>query len=140
MAFPLVKSSVGQIKKDLMVRDIFPVKNCVGGKCDRTALISPAQLPSSPELCYFPPFRMLDCGAHRCQQVCHRGPCQQCPRSPSLLKTCPCGQTPLTKLLELGYSERRVCSDPIPSCGKTCSKPLACGSSGEEAAVAVCIE
>ncbi|XP_075994388.1 transcriptional repressor NF-X1 [Genypterus blacodes] len=73
--------------------------------------------------------RMLDCEAHRCQQLCHPGPCQLCPRSPSLVKTCPCSQTPLTKLLELGYLERRGCSDPIPSCGKTCSKPLACGSS-----------
>ncbi|XP_041817302.1 transcriptional repressor NF-X1 isoform X2 [Chelmon rostratus] len=72
---------------------------------------------------------MLDCEAHRCQQVCHRGRCQPCPRSPILVKSCPCGQTPLTKLLELGYAERQSCSDPIPSCGKTCNKPLACGSS-----------
>ncbi|XP_014862688.1 PREDICTED: transcriptional repressor NF-X1-like [Poecilia mexicana] len=72
--------------------------------------------------------KMLNCEAHRCHQVCHRGPCQPCPRSPSLVKTCPCGQTPLSKLLELGYSERRSCSDPIPSCGKTCNKPLPCGS------------
>lgn len=73
--------------------------------------------------------KMLNCEAHRCQQVCHCGPCQPCPRSLSLVKTCPCSQTPLAKLLELGYSERRSCSDPIPSCGKTCNKPLACGSS-----------
>ncbi|XP_071340974.1 transcriptional repressor NF-X1 [Trachinotus anak] len=73
--------------------------------------------------------KMLDCEAHRCQQLCHRGPCQPCPRSPTLVKTCPCGQTPLAKLLELGYSERQSCSDAIPSCGKTCNKPLACGSS-----------
>ncbi|MEQ2313380.1 Transcriptional repressor NF-X1 [Ameca splendens] len=72
--------------------------------------------------------KMLDCEAHRCQQVCHHGPCQPCPRSLSLVKTCPCGQMPLTKLLDLGYSERRSCSDPIPSCGKTCTKPLPCGS------------
>uniref|UniRef100_A0A8D3DB60 Nuclear transcription factor, X-box binding 1 n=1 Tax=Scophthalmus maximus TaxID=52904 RepID=A0A8D3DB60_SCOMX len=73
--------------------------------------------------------KMLDCKAHQCQQVCHRGPCQLCPRSPTLVKTCPCGQTLLAKLLELGYSERHCCSDPIPSCGKMCNKPLACGSS-----------
>lgn len=72
--------------------------------------------------------KMLDCKAHRCQQVCHRGPCQSCPLSPSLVKFCPCGQTPLSKLLELGESERTSCTDPIPSCGKTCNKPLACGS------------
>lgn len=73
--------------------------------------------------------KVLDCKAHQCQQLCHRGPCQPCPRSPSLVKSCPCGQTPLSKLLELGESERTTCTDPIPSCGKTCSKPLACGSS-----------
>nr|XP_046227015.1 transcriptional repressor NF-X1 [Scatophagus argus] len=72
---------------------------------------------------------MLNCEAHRCQQVCHRGQCQLCSRSPSLVKTCPCAQTPLAKLLELGYPERQSCSDPIPSCGKTCNKPLACDSS-----------
>ncbi|XP_029002432.1 transcriptional repressor NF-X1 [Betta splendens] len=72
--------------------------------------------------------KTLDCEAHQCQQVCHRGRCEPCQRSPSLVKTCPCGQTPLTKLLELGYSERRSCSDPIPSCGKTCNKPMPCGS------------
>ncbi|XP_075903772.1 transcriptional repressor NF-X1 isoform X2 [Nelusetta ayraudi] len=73
--------------------------------------------------------KMLNCGAHSCPQLCHRGQCQPCSRSPSLVKTCPCGQTPLAKLMELGYSERQSCSDPIPSCGKTCNKPLACGSS-----------
>ncbi|XP_041824274.1 transcriptional repressor NF-X1 [Melanotaenia boesemani] len=73
--------------------------------------------------------KVLNCEAHQCQEVCHRGPCQPCPRSTSLVKTCPCSQTPLTKLLELGYSERQSCSDPIPSCGKTCNKPLPCGSS-----------
>uniref|UniRef100_A0A674C357 Nuclear transcription factor, X-box binding 1 n=1 Tax=Salmo trutta TaxID=8032 RepID=A0A674C357_SALTR len=73
--------------------------------------------------------KMLDCEAHRCEQVCHPGPCRPCPRSPRLVRSCPCGQTALAKLLELGYPERRGCSDPIPSCGKTCSKPLPCGSS-----------
>uniref|UniRef100_A0A3P8X242 Transcriptional repressor NF-X1 n=1 Tax=Cynoglossus semilaevis TaxID=244447 RepID=A0A3P8X242_CYNSE len=73
--------------------------------------------------------KTLDCEAHRCEQLCHRGPCQPCPRSPTLVKTCPCGQTQLLKLLELGYAERQSCSDPVPSCGKTCNKPLACGSS-----------
>ncbi|XP_061821295.1 transcriptional repressor NF-X1 [Nerophis lumbriciformis] len=72
--------------------------------------------------------KVLDCEAHQCQQLCHQGLCPPCPRSPSTVKTCPCDQTQLTKLLELGYSERQSCTDPIPSCGKTCTKPLACGS------------
>uniref|UniRef100_A0AAV2LAF3 Transcriptional repressor NF-X1 n=1 Tax=Knipowitschia caucasica TaxID=637954 RepID=A0AAV2LAF3_KNICA len=72
--------------------------------------------------------KMLDCKAHRCQQACHRGPCQSCPLSPSRVKSCPCDQTPLSKLLDFGYSQRKRCTDPIPSCGKTCNKPLPCGS------------
>uniref|UniRef100_A0A8C5BPS1 Nuclear transcription factor, X-box binding 1 n=1 Tax=Gadus morhua TaxID=8049 RepID=A0A8C5BPS1_GADMO len=72
--------------------------------------------------------KTLGCALHQCQQPCHSGACQACPRSPSLVKSCPCGQTPLAKLLELGYAERHTCTDPIPSCGKSCSKPLPCGS------------
>uniref|UniRef100_A0A8C2DIW9 Nuclear transcription factor, X-box binding 1 n=1 Tax=Cyprinus carpio TaxID=7962 RepID=A0A8C2DIW9_CYPCA len=71
--------------------------------------------------------KMLDCQSHRCQQLCHPGQCQSCPLSPKLVRSCSCGQTPLSKLLELGYPERKTCTDPIPSCGKTCNKPLPCG-------------
>ncbi|MGH0160230.1 UNVERIFIED_CONTAM: hypothetical protein FKN15_061171 [Acipenser sinensis] len=72
--------------------------------------------------------KMLDCGKHTCLQVCHPQPCQSCPRLPKVVRSCPCGQTPLSKLLELGYPERKSCTDTIPSCGKTCAKPLPCGS------------
>ncbi|NXS62171.1 NFX1 protein, partial [Brachypteracias leptosomus] len=68
------------------------------------------------------------CGKHNCTQVCHPQPCQLCPRLPQVVHRCPCGQTPLSKLLELGCVERKICTDPIPSCGKTCGKPLSCGS------------
>ncbi|XP_059369674.1 transcriptional repressor NF-X1-like isoform X2 [Carassius carassius] len=71
--------------------------------------------------------KMLDCQSHRCQQLCHPGQCQSCPLSPKLVRSCSCGQTLLSKLLELGYPERKTCTDPIPSCGKTCNKPLPCG-------------
>ncbi|XP_062850075.1 transcriptional repressor NF-X1 isoform X2 [Trichomycterus rosablanca] len=77
--------------------------------------------------CHKPCGKMLECQSHRCQQMCHTGDCQPCPLSPSRVRSCPCGQTSLAKLLELGYSERRTCTDPIPSCGKTCNKPLPCG-------------
>uniref|UniRef100_A0A9J8CH07 Transcriptional repressor NF-X1 n=1 Tax=Cyprinus carpio carpio TaxID=630221 RepID=A0A9J8CH07_CYPCA len=77
--------------------------------------------------CCKPCGKMLDCQSHRCQQLCHPGQCQSCPLSPKLVRSCSCGQTPLSKLLELGYTERKTCTDPIPSCGKTCNKPLPCG-------------
>lgn len=137
MVLPLAKSYVEQIKKDLMAQAISPVEKHVESKCSSSIhnrlLLHVHFIPET----HFSPFRMLNCKAHQCQQVCHRAQCQPCPRSPSLMKMCPCGQTLLTKLLELGYSERSSCSDPIPSCGKTCNKPLACGSSGKEECVRV---
>ncbi|NXN41228.1 NFX1 protein, partial [Rhinoptilus africanus] len=72
--------------------------------------------------------KKLNCGRHNCTQVCHPQPCPLCPRLPQVVYRCPCGQTPLSKLLELGCIERKICTDPIPSCGKTCGKPLSCGS------------
>ncbi|XP_069769726.1 transcriptional repressor NF-X1 isoform X2 [Narcine bancroftii] len=72
--------------------------------------------------------RKLTCGNHNCLQLCHPSACQLCPRLPKLVQSCPCGQTPLSKLLELGYPERRNCTEPVPSCGKTCGKPLPCSS------------
>lgn len=132
-ASPPVKSRAAPIKTDLTVQDISPVRKHVRCKSVVIKARYSSTVPSAAALTLnFTPFRMLNCEAHRCQQVCHAGRCQPCPRSPSLVTTCPCSQTPLTKLLELGYSERRSCSDPVPSCGKTCNKPLACGSSGKE--------
>ncbi|XP_041040209.1 transcriptional repressor NF-X1 isoform X1 [Carcharodon carcharias] len=78
--------------------------------------------------CQKPCDRKLNCGNHNCLQLCHPSACQPCPRLPKLVHSCPCGQTPLCKLLELGYPERRSCTESIPSCGKTCGKPLPCGS------------
>ncbi|XP_026556817.1 transcriptional repressor NF-X1 isoform X1 [Pseudonaja textilis] len=72
--------------------------------------------------------KKLSCGMHSCEQVCHPQPCQPCPRLPQIVHCCPCGQTSLSKLLELGCMERKLCTDPIPSCGRTCGKPLPCSS------------
>ncbi|XP_054840317.1 transcriptional repressor NF-X1 isoform X1 [Eublepharis macularius] len=72
--------------------------------------------------------KKLACGMHSCAQVCHPQSCQPCPRLPQIVHCCPCGQTPLSKLLELGCPERKLCTDPIPSCGRTCGKPLPCSS------------
>ncbi|KAF7240484.1 Transcriptional repressor NF-X1, partial [Varanus komodoensis] len=72
--------------------------------------------------------KKLSCGMHSCAQVCHPQSCQLCPRLPEVVHCCPCGQTPLSKLLELGCTERKLCTDPIPSCGRTCGKSLPCSS------------
>ncbi|XP_077166375.1 transcriptional repressor NF-X1 isoform X2 [Paroedura picta] len=72
--------------------------------------------------------KKLSCGMHNCAQVCHPHACQPCPRLPELVRCCPCGQTPVSKLVEFGCTERQLCTDPIPSCGRTCGKPLPCSS------------
>jgi len=46
-----------------------------------------------------------------------------CPFSPKLLKTCPCGKTPLVSLAK----PRTKCTDPIPHCDSQCDKSLKCG-------------
>ncbi|XP_050311895.1 NF-X1-type zinc finger protein NFXL1 [Anthonomus grandis grandis] len=57
----------------------------------------------------------LDCGKHRCQDVCHAGVCDSCP----LTKTryCPCGKS----------SYLLPCTKDTPTCGSTCDKLLECG-------------
>ncbi|XP_014353942.2 NF-X1-type zinc finger protein NFXL1 [Latimeria chalumnae] len=59
--------------------------------------------------------KTLPCGNHTCEQVCHSGPCGDCPRSGS--RVCPCGKSK--------YS--LPCTEDVPTCGDTCDKVLECG-------------
>uniref|UniRef100_A0A182N7V1 NF-X1-type domain-containing protein n=1 Tax=Anopheles dirus TaxID=7168 RepID=A0A182N7V1_9DIPT len=57
------------------------------------------------------------CGLHRCERLCHEGPCGACPLG--LPRSCPCGK-----------SETRTavsCAERVGTCGDTCEKRLACG-------------
>lgn len=63
--------------------------------------------------------RTLSCGNHRCERECHSGPCDPCSLDPLILKTCGCGRTEL-----IG---RKICTDPVISCGALCGKILKCG-------------
>ena len=67
----------------------------------------------------------LNCGNHKCTQLCHEGPCKPCLYTPDKLKTCLCkNRLPLSAL---GFGNRKSCLDPIPSCGLPCGKKLECG-------------
>lgn len=77
---------------------------CCGGTCDKT----------------------LYCENHHCSQRCHPGDCEPCKLDPLTVTLCPCGQTPLVELLPADQL-RQKCTDPVPTCDKTCSKPLPCG-------------
>jgi hypothetical protein len=64
----------------------------------------------------------FSCGVHRCTSPCHPHTSSlplSCPRSPELVKTCPCGKTPLR---ELPNPERRKCTDKVPTCREVCGK------------------
>ena len=72
--------------------------------------------------------RPFDCGKpdHFCESTCHvQDPLPaHCPLSPDVVKSCPCGRTPLEILLP---DPRTSCSDPIPHCQDKCEKELSCG-------------
>nr|NP_001071774.1 transcription factor protein [Ciona intestinalis]BAE06581.1 transcription factor protein [Ciona intestinalis] len=76
--------------------------------------------------------KTLLCGNHKCEDLCHPGACKPCPLLPSLLKVCPCTQTKLSDMKGEDGTEirRKICTDPVPTCGKICNKPTSCG--GEE--------
>ncbi|CAN0845826.1 NF-X1-type zinc finger protein NFXL1, partial [Linum grandiflorum] len=64
--------------------------------------------------------KLLTCGNHVCDEVCHPGPCGSCALMPGRVKSCYCGKTSLQE-------ERKSCLDPIPNCSQICSKLLPCG-------------
>ncbi|CAF0802157.1 unnamed protein product [Brachionus calyciflorus] len=73
--------------------------------------------------------RLLSCKNHKCTEKCHDGECKPCMLMPSKLINCPCGQTQVKELLIKKKIIRTVCTDPVPTCDKTCSKILPCNSS-----------
>lgn len=59
--------------------------------------------------------KTLPCANHTCEQVCHSGPCGECPRSGK--RSCPCEKSK--------YS--LPCTEDVPTCGDSCDKLLECG-------------
>lgn len=60
--------------------------------------------------------KLLDCGNHYCQEICHEHSSNTCPLTES--RTCPCGKKPYTL----------PCTEETPTCFDTCEKLLDCGS------------
>ena len=62
---------------------------------------------------------LYECKVHSCGEICHQHSSNNtCPFDPIMIKTCFCGSKNI---------ERKVCSDPIPSCGEICKTKLECG-------------
>jgi len=64
-----------------------------------------------------------DCNIHFESLHCQSLPTKPkvCDKSPSVVRTCYCGATPITE------NSRKVCTDPIPTCDSKCNKLLPCG-------------
>lgn len=63
--------------------------------------------------------RMLKCGNHRCQNLCHKGPCDSCKEAIFEDLLCNCGRTVLQAPLPCGTGQ--------PPCPYPCNRPKNCG-------------
>jgi len=63
--------------------------------------------------------RELKCGKHRCQQMCHRGPCPSCLEAVFDEISCNCGRTVL--------QPPQPCGTRPPECRFDCLRPRPCG-------------
>eukprot|EP01102_Stenamoeba_stenopodia_P016353 TRINITY_DN5713_c0_g1_i1.p1 TRINITY_DN5713_c0_g1~~TRINITY_DN5713_c0_g1_i1.p1 ORF type:complete len:1139 (-),score=226.25 TRINITY_DN5713_c0_g1_i1:86-3502(-) len=68
--------------------------------------------------------RTLDCGNHKCLDLCHPGHCKPCETDVNLIQRCPCGWKDVASILG---EPRKSCLDPIPVCNSVCGKLLKCG-------------
>ncbi|CEJ82570.1 hypothetical protein VHEMI02629 [[Torrubiella] hemipterigena] len=63
--------------------------------------------------------RPLKCGNHDCQQMCHRGPCGNCPEAIFTEISCDCGRTVL--------QPPQPCGTQAPECRFNCRRRPQCG-------------
>jgi len=84
--------------------------------CECLKTREPRQCASPVFKCGTPCGKLLSCGYHSCDLICHYGSCPPCPLS--LDRMCPCGKS----------TTRLPCTEATPTCGDTCGKLLACGS------------
>ncbi|ETN66754.1 shuttle craft [Anopheles darlingi] len=68
--------------------------------------------------------KVLGCGNHQCQRLCHGGNCEPCADAPEHVLSCPCGRQPVEP------GSRTSCLDPIPTCTAICGRKLKCGPPG----------
>lgn len=82
-------------------------------ECGQQKLLRPCATPNWK--CEKKCEKALSCGNHKCERVCHSGPCGSCPLTQARL--CPCGKA----------SYLLPCIQETPTCGDTCGHTLECG-------------
>ncbi|KAH0595526.1 hypothetical protein MHUMG1_06701 [Metarhizium humberi] len=100
---------------------------CAGEKkaAERQAARRKHKLPSevtsieAEHICIKTCGRQLKCGSHECQQICHRGPCANCPEAIFTEISCDCGRTVL--------HPPQPCGTRPPDCRFNCLRRPSCG-------------
>ena len=70
-------------------------------------------------ICFRQCGRLLKCGSHVCEELCHKGPCGTCREAIFEEISCHCGRTVLQPPLP--------CGTKTPPCRYPCSRPKTCG-------------
>ncbi|KAK7499323.1 hypothetical protein BaRGS_00009298 [Batillaria attramentaria] len=109
---------------DCLPCDATVQQECYGGHKKREVVCGTEEALLISFSCGQQCHKTLGCGNHVCEEPCHPGDCGLCPLLPQQVTHCCCGQTPLG---ELDVPQRNGCLDPLPTCDKTCNKPLPCG-------------
>ncbi|XP_069110895.1 transcriptional repressor NF-X1-like [Argopecten irradians] len=104
------------------------VQECYKGHTSREVVCGTKESFQTSFSCNASCQKILECGNHTCEEICHEDPCSQCKLSPQAVTTCPCGSTPLA---DLSSTPRTNCLDPVPTCGGICNKTLSCGPSDD---------
>lgn len=89
-------------------------QECYCGKVGRRTLCTQQTANSTQYECGERCEKLLSCGNHKCQKLCHPGECDSCALAPDSVNYCPCGKTAIEVT-------RNSCLDPIPCCDKVCT-------------------
>lgn len=98
---------------------------CYCGQSQRKVPCTPENAMVVYYSCGNPCGKQLSCGNHFCETPCHIGPCKPC--SGLNVSKCPCGKRSLT---QDELEKRTLCTQPVPTCGQMCERPLECGPPG----------
>ncbi|KAK8185956.1 hypothetical protein BC567DRAFT_240069 [Phyllosticta citribraziliensis] len=79
----------------------------------------PVEMVEAEHVCVKRCGRLLKCGTHECEELCHKGPCRSCREAIFEEISCHCGRTVLEPPLP--------CGTKPPPCRYECERPKACG-------------
>ena len=70
--------------------------------------------------------KLLNCGEHKCEKLCHKGDCGEC--NQITLQICYCGETEQEKRCGTGDLDTSSGEDRFFSCNAICNQELECGN------------